>query len=177
MYSRPSFLCLRFCLWILQKRDDEEEKVEWEEEEVGGVREIWRLDKEHTTDYLNKAHPVLRVRWVRKDWKLGKFGTAESEREVVMHEKVKTDETLFLNRKKGEEEKKEEEVEAHKKGGDVDGEADGEEGGEMGVQSNGTHDKWHPLSPSLLSSAPWFVISTSDIFHRTIKSPWQNDIF
>lgn len=77
---------------------------------------------------------------------------------------------------------KEEEVEereAREKGWDVDEEADGKEGegGGKGVQSNGTHDKWHPLSPSPLSSAPWFVISTSDIFHRTIKSPWQNDIF
>lgn len=74
---------------------------------------------------------------------------------------------------------KEEDVEewgVQEKGCDVEEEADGKEG-EGGVQSNGTHDKWHPLSPSPLSSAPWFVISTSDIFHRTIKSPWQNDIF
>lgn len=57
------------------ERDDHEEKVE-EEEEAGGVREIWRLDKEHKTNYLNKAQPFLRVRWVRKEWKLGKFGIA-----------------------------------------------------------------------------------------------------
>lgn len=52
---------LRFCAFDFvfhcsQGRDEEEEeKVEEEEDdEVGGVRERWRLDKQHKTNYLNK---------------------------------------------------------------------------------------------------------------------------
>lgn len=46
-----------------------------------------------------------------------------------------------------------------------------------GVQSNGNHDKWHLLSESHFPSLDWFVISTFDIFHPSIKSQWQSDIF
>lgn len=55
--------------------------------------------------------------------------------------------------------------------------------GVRGVQPNGNHDKWHPLSEGHFSSLDWFVISTFGIFffffflNPGISSKWQSDIF
>lgn len=48
-----------------------------------------------------------------------------------------------------------------------------------GVQPNGNHDKWHPLSEGHFSSLDWFVISTFGIFFLNpgINSQWQILIF
>lgn len=69
---------LRFCAFDIvfhcsQGRDEEEEeKVEEEEDdEVGGVRERWRLDKQHKTNYLNKPRRFFVVRAeseISKNW-------------------------------------------------------------------------------------------------------------
>lgn len=172
MHLHSSFLCLRFCVCVLNvtsvepslftgKRFDDEEEVEEEEEEVGGVRERWRLDKEHKTNYLNKPHPfsscALSQKLVKIGWRWNS-GIAASVCKIIMNQRVeKKDDKLCLSRRKRRDRHttkvKEEEVETHKKGWDVAEEADGKE-----VGGKGGAVKWHswqmtsPVSQSPLLS-------------------------
>lgn len=139
MHLHSSFLCLRFCVCVLNvtsaepslftgKRFDDEEAVEEEEEdEVGGVRERWRLDKEHKTNYLNKPHPfsscALSQKLVKIGWRWNN-GIAASVCKIIMHQRVeKKDEKLCLSRRKRRNrqtnEVKEEEVETHTRKGEM----------------------------------------------------------